>query len=211
MVLDDSAENKDLSALTPPMELDEASLARETWTIQQVKQGDKNAVITLYEGHVDWIYGIFYSQVGNIAEAEALTSDTFTQAIEAIMKGQYTPQGKPFSSYLSAIVNNILHERKRRLHNLPGIKHMGSLLGTVESDAQKTSSSDAPGQKKEQAALWNIVKKLPVDEQRVLIMYHAYGLPYSEIARRLNRSERSSRQLYSRALTNLKRIIHSTD
>jgi RNA polymerase sigma factor (sigma-70 family) len=206
-----SYENNDIPALTPPTKLDEASLARENWTIHQVRQGDKDAVITLYESQIDWVYSLVYSQVGNIAEAEALTTEVFTQAIEAIMNGQYTPQGKPFSSYLSAIVNDVLQERKRRLHNLPGIKHMSNLLGAIESDAQKASSPNTPAQKEEQAALWNLVKKLPVDEQQVLIMQHVYGLPYSEIARRLKRSERASRHLYYRALTNLKHMVHEID
>ena len=208
---DNPAENNDRSALTPPTELDEASLAREDWTIQQVRQGDKNAIITLYESYIDWVYRLFYSEVGNIAEAEALTTETFTQAIEAIMKGEYTPQGEPFSSYLSAIINDVLQERKQRLSNLPGIKHIGSLLRAIDSDAQKTASANAPVKKEEQAALWNLVKKLPLDEQQVLIMRHAYKLPNSETARRLKLSERASRRLYERALANLKRMVHNID
>jgi RNA polymerase sigma factor (sigma-70 family) len=211
MVLDDSAENKDLSALTPPMDLDEASLTREAWIIQQVRRGDKNAVITLYESHIDWVYRLVYSQVGNIAEAEALTTETFTQAIEALMNGQYPAQAKSFSAYVSAIANDILQERKRRLNNLPGIENVSQLLGPVEPDARKVAIPDTPVQKEEQAALWNLVKKLPVAEQQVLIMRHVYKLPYSEIARRLKRGEHASKQLHHRALTKLKRLVQGID
>lgn len=208
---DNSGENNDMPALTPPTEFDEASLAREEWIIQQVRQGDKNAIITLYESYIDWVYRLFYSEVGNIAEAEALTTEIFTQVMEAVMKGEYTPQGKPFNSYLSAITNDALQERKRRLSNLPGIKHMGSLLRAIDSDTQKTASLNVPVQKEEQAALWNLVKKLPLNEQQVLIMRHAYKLPNSETARRLKLSERASRHLYERALANLKRMVHEID
>jgi RNA polymerase sigma-70 factor (ECF subfamily) len=215
MTPDKSRANEDIQALIPsaesPGQFNEVVLALEAKTVQQVSQGDKNALITLYENHIDRVYRYLYSKVGNVAEAKDLTTETFTQAIEALMNGQYVWQGKPIGTWLFTIANDVLQERDHRLNNLPHLENIDSLLESVEPITQKTTISDTLIQKEEKGALWDLVKQLPLVEQEVLIMRHVYGLPYSEIARRLQRGEHASKQLHYRALTKLKRLVQSID
>jgi RNA polymerase sigma-70 factor (ECF subfamily) len=184
-----------------PIQPDEAE------TVQRASQGDKDALITLYENNVDRVYRHIYKKVGNIAEAQDLTSETFIRAIEAIMRGQYVWQGKPFGAWLFGITNRILKERRRKLNGLPLIENLDTLLESFEPMSQEMDIPDALVQKEEQTALWSLVEQLPLVQQQILIMRHAYGLSYSEIATRLKRSESACKQLHYRALTKLKRLV----
>lgn len=183
------------------------ALPDEAELVQRVSRGDKDALITLYENYVDRVYRRLYKKVGNIAEAQDLTSETFTRAIEAIVSKKYTWQGKPFGAWLFGIANHLLQERWRKLKGLPFIENLDILPESFEPMSQEMDIPDALVQKEEQMALWDLVEQLPLVQQQILIMRHAYGLPYSQIATRLKRSESACKQLHYRALTRLKSLI----
>lgn len=187
-----------------PSQADEAEL------VQRASQGDRDALAILYESHVDRVYRHLYSKVGNIAEAEDLTSETFTRAIEGIMRGQYVWRDKPFAAWLFAIVRHVLQERRRKLNGLPLIENLDTLLESFEPMSLEMDIPDALVQKEEQMALWDLVKKLPFYDQKLLIMRHAYCLPFSEIARHLGRSEAACKQLHYRVIAKLKRLVQNT-
>jgi RNA polymerase sigma factor (sigma-70 family) len=182
----------------------------EAKLIRHVSRGDKDALIEVYEKYIDRVYSYFYSRVEkNIADAQDLTSETFTRAIEMILRGQFVWQGKPFSAWLFGIARNVLQEHRRKSHNLSPVEDLDDVLEVSEPISQEADISDALVQKEEQVALWNLVKTLPSMQQQVVIMRHAYGMSYSEIASRLGRSEQASKQLHYRALNSLKRLIHN--
>jgi RNA polymerase sigma-70 factor, ECF subfamily len=179
----------------------------EAEIIRRAMQGDKDALTMLYENHVDRVYRHFYAKIGNIAEAQDMTSETFIRAIEAMMRGKYVSQGKPFGAWLFAIAGHVLQERWRKLSGLPLIENLDTLLETFEPVSQDLDIPDALIQKEEQTALWTIAKKLSFAEQQVLIMRHVYNLPYNEVARRLARSQSACKQLHYRALNRLRRLL----
>lgn len=215
MASEKSRANEDIQASIPstesPSQLNEALLTQEATTIEQVSQGNKDALITLYENYIGRVYRYLYSKVGNVAEAEALTTETFTQAIEALMNGQYIWQGKPIGAWLFAIANSILQERNHNLSNLPYIESIDNLFASIEPTTQQLIVPETLTKREEPTALWDLVKQLPVGKQQVLIMRHIHGLPYSEIARRLKRSEHASKQLHLQALTELKRLVQNIE
>lgn len=186
-----------------------SAIRSEVELVQRVSQGDKGALITLYESYVDRIYHHFYSKVGNIAEAQDLTSDLFIRAVEALMRGQYVWQDKPFGAWLFGIARYMLMERRRGLNNLPLIENLDALPEVFEPVSQEMNIPDTLVQKEEQTALWDLVKQLSLAEQQVLIMRYVYNLPYSQIAKRLKRGERACKQLHYRALTKLKHLAQN--
>lgn len=179
----------------------------EAEVIQRAIRGDKDALIMLYEKYIDRVYAYFYSKVRNIAEAEDMTSETFIRAIEALMHRQFVWQGKPFGAWLFKTARYVLAEHRRKIKGLPSMENLDSLLETYEPVSQEADIPDTLIQREEQTALWDLVKTLSSAEQRVLIMRHVYNLPYSEVARRLARSEAASKQLHYRALRRLKRLL----
>jgi RNA polymerase sigma factor (sigma-70 family) len=181
----------------------------EAVLVRQASQGNKDALIALYENYIGRIYRYFYTNVGNIAEAEDLTSELFIRAVEALMRGKYIWQDKPFGAWLFGIARYMLKERWRKLNGLPLIENLDTLPEVFEPASQEMDIPDALVQKEEQTALWELVYQLPSAEQQVLIMRYAYSLPYSEISMRLKRSEPACKQLHYRALAKLKRLAQN--
>jgi RNA polymerase sigma factor (sigma-70 family) len=60
-------------------------------------------------------------------------------------------------------------------------------------------------------ALWQLVHALPDAEQPILVLRHAYKLPYAEIAKRLRLSESACKRLHYRVLNKLKLLTQETD
>jgi RNA polymerase sigma-70 factor, ECF subfamily len=190
---------------------DEVRLAEEAELVRRVSQGDSVALVKLYENYLDPIYRYIFSWVHNVYEAQTLTSETFTRAIEALSRGRYTWQNKSFGVFLNGIATKIHLERSRKLKNAPATEELDQALESHELVSQEPDVLDALVQKEEQAALWQLIKELAVEEQRVLIMRHVYDLPYADIAQLLGRSESACKQLHYRVLRKLKLKAQETD
>lgn len=191
------------------MEADETRLAEEAARVRRASQGDQNALIEIYEQSFDPIYGYFYKRTSK-SEAEALTSETFTRAIEGLLHGQYTWRGKPFISYLFGIAARVLKEHRRELNNTSGSDSLDDLLEHNEPLSEEEDVLSILVRREESGDLWGLVRALPVAERRILILRHADGLSYAEIAQRLKRSVNACKQLHYRALENLKRKAHES-
>jgi RNA polymerase sigma-70 factor (ECF subfamily) len=192
------------------MENDETRLAEEEARVRRASQGDRDAVLELYEHYLDALYGYFRKRVGNKPEAETLTSETFTRAIERLLHGQYTWRGKSFGFWLFGIAKKVLQERRRELKNESATEELDNLIGRNEPLNEEEDVLDTIVQQEERDALWQLVHELPDAEQRILVLRHAQGLTYAEIAKYLKRSENACKQLHYRALTNLRRKVHES-
>ena len=81
-----------------------------------------------------------------------------------------------------------------------------------EPVSEQVDVLDAMIQREEQDALWELVKELTQEEQRVLVMRHVYDLSYAEIAKQLNYvSEGACRQAHYRILNKLKLKAQEAD
>src|SRR3990170_3790188 len=91
-----------------PQDLDERTL------VQRAIGRDREAFGALYDRHVVRVYRHLYYLVGNAAEAEDLTAQTFLQAWEAVAR--YQIRGAPFISWLLRIAHNlgVSHLRSRK-------------------------------------------------------------------------------------------------
>ncbi len=74
-------------------------------------QNDPSAFGPLYERYVNQIYRYAYRRVGNHAEAEDVTSQTFQQALAALPG--YEWRGVPFGAWLYRIAGNVIIRRGR--------------------------------------------------------------------------------------------------
>lgn len=185
----------------------ELRLAQEAEWVRRASEGDQDALVKLYERNIDQLYRYFYSRVENISEAEELTSETFTRAIKGLLRGDYSVQGKPFGSWLFGIAARVLKELKRESKDTSDMKDVDE-LPEYSQPANEGDILDSFVQQEERDALWQLVRELPVVEQRILVMRHVDGLSYAQIAKRLSRSEFACKQLHYRALERLKKKVH---
>lgn len=183
---------------------DEAQLAEEAKLVQQAAEGDMHAFGVIYEVCLSPVYRHIYRKLEDIFEAESLTSETFTRALNLLTHGHYDWMGKPFRAWLIGIADNILKERYRVLKNTPVMEDLNDILEYSEPVSKEDDILDSIVQQEERAAAWQLVEELPEVERSVIILRHVYELSYAQIAERLSRSEHACKQIHYRAIKKLK-------
>ena len=159
---------------------------------------DPEAFSLLYERYVDNIYSYIYYRTGNHHDAEDLVSRTFYRALKHFTR--YVDRGAPFSAYLYRIAHNIVanfhRDRSRRqvvpLNEmlLPALRREQPAVAFEEGDVQ--------------AALLEVVRRLPPDRQELLILKFVDQLTNAEIAKIMGRTEGAIKSLYHRTLVALR-------
>jgi RNA polymerase sigma-70 factor (ECF subfamily) len=178
----------------------------KVWALQ-AQQGDLTALDKLYERYVDRIYGVMYNKARNKGDAEVLTSETFTRAIESLERGQYKRQDTPFSSWLYGIARNTYLEWIRDRMKQPATsvdkldvdRHFGGEAEEVFNTLWG------------QGSLWEMVDELPLNEAKVVRLHYIYGLSYAEIAEHLHLSAAACKQLNYRAIRHLRQKMQNPD
>ena len=84
-----------------------ARYQQEAEWVQRTTQGDQEAFDKLFQISVDFVYGYFFSRLGSISLAEALTSKTLTEATRMLVKGRYKLLDKPFRVWIYTIAKNV--------------------------------------------------------------------------------------------------------
>jgi RNA polymerase sigma-70 factor (ECF subfamily) len=155
-------------------------------------QGNPARFADLYELHFERVYAFVSRRASSRQEAEDLTSEVFQQALANIKKFEW--RGVPFAAWLIRIAANAIADRWRRQARERG-KPTPEESAIVTEPAQDTES---------RALLFRLVRGLPDDQRRVVLMRFAAEKSVGEIARALGRSEGAVRQLQFRALAKLR-------
>src|SRR5437868_1116358 len=92
------------------LEADDGRLMEEAEWARQVRRGDQDALVRLYEAYFDRVYHYFYDMVDSISEAEVLTAETFHLAVNALMSDYSLWQGEGFGFWLYGLADRIFEE-----------------------------------------------------------------------------------------------------
>ncbi len=174
-----------------PQQLDERTL------VLQAIGRDREAFGALYDRHVVRVYRHLYFMVGNAAEAEDLTAQTFLQAWEAI--GRYEIRGAPFSSWLLRIAHNLgvsyLRSRKDNAQLPETLIDHGS-----QRNPEEVLQRHVDGERVRQAIL-----RLRDEQRQVIMLRFVEDLDYREVAEIVGKSVAAVRVIQHRALNALRR------
>ena len=162
-------------------------------------QRDPQAFGPLYELYVDRIYRYAYRRVGTHHEAEDITAQTFQQALQALPAYQW--RGLPFGAWLFRIAGNLINRRGRGSGREIPVEDVTVLRGFDDAD---DDPADLAWRAEEAGELVQLLKRLPPDQQRVLVLKFAHGLKNREIGDQMGRSEGAIKQLVHRALVSLR-------
>lgn len=165
-------------------------------------QRDPRAFGPLYELYVDRIYRYAYRRVGTHHEAEDITSQAFQQALQALPS--YEWRGLPFGAWLFRIAGNIINRRGRT-----GGREVAVEDVTVFSSWEETDDDPADHLARSEQAreLVGLIRRLPPDQQRVLVLKFSHGMKNREIGDLMGRSEGAIKQLVHRALVSLRATV----
>jgi RNA polymerase sigma-70 factor (ECF subfamily) len=173
-------------------------LPDERGLIARAGHGDKNAVSTLYEGYAQAIFRYISYRVESDVIAEDLTAEVFLRMVQGLPR--YQDSGAPFGAWLYRIAATQIadhHRGKRRI--------AGPLSDQQPSDDTDPLGKTAKAQ--EQAQLRLALKSLPEDFQTLLILRFMQGLPHTEVAAILNKSDAAIRVMQHRALKALAKVL----
>jgi RNA polymerase sigma-70 factor (ECF subfamily) len=162
-------------------------------------QRDPREFGPLYELYVDRIYRYAYRRVGTHHEAEDITAQTFQQALQALPS--YEWRGLPFGAWLFRIAGNIINRRGRTSGREVAVEDVTVFSGVEETDddpAEQVWRSEEAGE------LAVMIRRLPPDQQRVLVLKFSHGMKNREIGDLMGRSEGAIKQLVHRALVSLR-------
>ena len=173
------------------MEHAEDAGPRDEAVLVVAAQNDPAAFAPLYERYVNAIYRYAYRRVGNHAEAEEVTWQTFKQAIAALPGFEWS--GPPFGVWLFTIAANVIAQRART-----------SGLEIAVDEMATNVAQDAAGNRLEAA-----VRQLPLDQQRAIVLRFSRGLKSREIGQAIGQSEGAAKRLIHQALTSLLAALES--
>ena len=177
-------------AETPPVLLTSEG---EAQAIEAARR-DPRALSPLYRAYVRPVYRYLYSRVGNSADAEDLTSQVFTEAIESLPR--YRHRGY-FSAWLFSIAR----------HRLLNFQHRCPHEANIEiAEHQVNPGEDPLGQliqSEEIRNLLRLIQSLKEEEQDLLRLRFVAELSYAEIAALLRRSEGAVKKQVYRLLSRL--------
>ena len=175
----------------------------DTPLVLRAIQRDEPAFAELYERHVVRVYRHIYYMVGNAAEAEDLTSQTFLRAWEAI--DRYQVRGAPFVSWLLRIAHNlgVSHLRSKRESSQ---LHDGIVDETLRRDPESVYARTA-----EEELVREAILRLRDEQRQVIILRFIEDLDYREVSEIIGKSVAAIRVIQHRALNALRKQMKLLD
>ena len=150
---------------------------REMEWLNSARNGDGDAFARLVDAYQIPIYNLAYRMLGNVAEAEDATQETFVRVYTKL--ASYQPERK-FSSWVFAIASHHCIDRLRA-------RREPSISTSEEStEAWLATSEEGPedvalqAEARDEIQTW--LDELEPNYRVPLILRYWYGMPYQEIA-----------------------------
>jgi RNA polymerase sigma-70 factor (ECF subfamily) len=175
----------------------------DTPLVLRAIQRDQEAFGELYDRHVVRVYRHIYYMVGNAAEAEDLTAQTFLRAWEAIER--YQVRGAPFVSWLLRIAHNlgVSHLRSKR--------ESSQLHDGIIDEKERRDPEWSYQQTAEEELVREAILHLREEQRQVIILRFIEDLDYREVAEIIGKSVAAIRVIQHRALNSLRKQMKLLD
>jgi len=175
----------------------------DTPLVLRAIQRDQEAFGELYDRHVVRVYRHIYYMVGNAAEAEDLTAQTFLRAWEAI--GRYQVRGAPFVSWLLRIAHNM------GVSYLRSKRESSELHDGIVDTKERRDPETAFERSAEEELVRDAILTLREEQRQVIILRFIEDLDYREVAEIIGKSVAAIRVIQHRALNALRKQMKLMD
>jgi RNA polymerase sigma-70 factor, ECF subfamily len=162
----------------------------------EAAQHDPARFAKLYELNFSRVYAYIARRVGNRDDAQDLTAEVFRRALANL--GKFEWRGVPFAVWLFKMAANAIADRW---------KHAARETGNPSPEpAQEIKAPEEPDLEEieRRTHLFQLVRRLPQDQRRVIELRFAEEKSIREIAQALRRTEGAVKQLQFRALETLR-------
>ena len=193
----------------PALSLIASGELSEAEAIRRARDGDRSVFEFLYRLHSRRVYAVCMRMVGNSAEAEDLTQETFLLLLRKI----HTFRGESaFSTWLHRLAVNVVLMRLRK--KSPPIDSIEAALDPEDETASPHPASKigAPDLLLEGSIdrinLERCIAQLPAGYRTIFVLHDVQGYEHHEIAGILGRSVGVSKSRLHKARTRLRELLH---
>jgi RNA polymerase sigma-70 factor (ECF subfamily) len=158
---------------------------------------DADAFAELYRRHLTRVYRYHMAHIGNIKDAEDLTSQTFM----AVLEGIRSFRG---SGSLAAWIMGIASKKKLMFFRKNGGGPEVPLEAALHYPSPSLPTDKAAHQRLELESISRALRQLSPDRAEAIILTFFGGLSHAEAGRVLNKSEAAVKMLVSRGLQDLR-------
>ncbi len=167
-------------------------ISDERAIIMQARQGNEEAISTLYETYLQAIFEYIRYRVDSTVLAEDLTAEVFLRMVRNLPA--YEEKGIPFRAWLYRIAANLLIDHYRRQDK----KRITTLSEDYQSD--DTDPVNRLAEQEKFLRLRQALRALPPDYQDLLVLRFVEDMPHAEIAKIMNKTAMALRTMQHRAL-----------
>lgn len=162
--------------------------AESTWLISECIAGNEDAIEMLVRQYETDIFRLALSILGDRAEANEITQDTFISALRALRSYQDYQDRKSLKAWLYTIA---LNQSRSRLRKRKIIERLQTTLTAIfRIEAQKQASpEEALIQTEKEAVLWNALNELDERHRVTVILRYFQELSVAEISEVLSVNE----------------------
>ena len=171
--------------------------------ISRARRGSPEATSALYGRYYQSIYRYFYYRCGDPQTAEDLTADVFLKMVEAIPA--YHIEATPFQAWLFQIARNLAIDHFRRTSAHP-VAPIPENMDTPDPDVESTFEIHLNSHRLAEA-----LSQIEENQRDVLLMRFIEGMPISEAARVLHKTEDAIKALQRRGLTALRQLLEARE
>jgi len=177
--------------------------------IKQYQSGDQKAVEMIYQRYKKGVLNFCLRILGNRAEAEDITADTFV----VLFTHQYTQQSTAkFSTWLFTVARNKCISRIRKTKNQTLLwfspKHSQEATQWEVKDSSETPREEL---EKREASIKvkEVLNQLPMEQKEAIVLREYHGFSYEQISKILNCSLEKVKILIYRAREDLRGQLSS--
>ncbi|MCQ2295614.1 MAG: sigma-70 family RNA polymerase sigma factor [Bacteroidales bacterium] len=173
--------------------------------IQRYKDGDYACFDILLSRYQAKVYGYIISAVKDKELADDIFQDTFFKVVATINRGQYKDENK-FIHWVMRIAHNTILDNYRRINKMPIIPNRPdcNVVDTLKLHDENMEQSIM--RKQTSSNIRKLVKMLPPEQRRVVILRHYGKCDFKDIAARTGVSINTALGRMRYAIINLRRL-----
>ena len=149
-----------------------------SWLVTECIAGNHAAIELLVRQYETGVFRLAYSVLGDEADANEVTQETFIAALKSLKTYQ---EKKTFKAWLYTIALNLsrTHLRKRKIFE----RLKATVGGIFRVEVQKQATpEDRVIQSEREAAIWRELNNLDERHRTVVVLRYFHELPIAEIA-----------------------------
>ena len=171
--------------------------------VKRLQGYDAEAVSEVVTHHGAALHRYAAAIVGDHHLAEDIVSETYLRMLEHIATYAYT--GAPFRAWLYRIAHNLAINTIRRERPIAGEEALAQIVTPGDDPEQAIQQGE------EHAALRQALLTLTEEQQQVLLLRFVFEQSIAEVARALQKTEGSVKQLQFRGLRSLARLLRRAE